>query len=300
MEHIKQNFSIKDLENLSGIKAHTIRIWEKRYNILDPQRTDTNIRTYSGDNLQKLLNISFLNSNGYKISRISKMENEEIQAMVKRISSTKSLENRSINNFKIAMMNFDDELFEKTYAGLEKSKKFSQIFEEVFIPLLNEIGMLWQTDTIKPIHEHYLTELIKQKLYTNLEDARSNLKISSDRKLYILFLPMNEIHDLGLLYVYYCLLREHKNTIYLGSSLAISDLVFLLEKHKNMHFVSYFTIFPDNCDISDFISEFQEQLCADERRELSILGPRSEVLENKNIPSNIKGFKKPSDFLRNL
>ena len=133
MEHIKQNFSIKDLEHLSGIKAHTIRIWEKRYDILNPERTDTNIRTYNGNNLQKLLNIAFLNGHGYKISRISRMKEEEIKDLVKRISASSSEENRAKNSFKLAMMNFDDRLFQRTYNKLKEKRNFREIFHDVFL-----------------------------------------------------------------------------------------------------------------------------------------------------------------------
>lgn len=163
MEHIKQSFSIKDLEHLSGVKAHTIRIWEKRYDILNPDRTETNIRTYDGKNLQKLLNISFLNEHGYKISRISKMSDQEIISLVKRITASSSEENRSKNAFKVSMLNFDEKLFHETYNKLSATREFRDIFHDVFLPLLEEIGLLWQTDTIKPIHEHYIVELIKQK-----------------------------------------------------------------------------------------------------------------------------------------
>ena len=135
MELIKQNFSIKDLENLSGIKAHTIRMWEKRYNILTPERTDTNIRMYDSSSLQKILNIAFLNENGYKISRISKLSEEEITAMVHRITSSISDENRAINQFKMAMMNFDESLFDKTYKALLEKKTFKTIFNNIFLPL---------------------------------------------------------------------------------------------------------------------------------------------------------------------
>ncbi|MGB8705352.1 MAG: MerR family transcriptional regulator, partial [Gillisia sp.] len=202
MEHIKQNFSIKDLEHLSGIKAHTIRIWEKRYNILQPDRTDTNIRTYDISNLQKILNITFLNGHGYKISRIAKLSDEEIAIMVKEVAATASEENRAINSFKVAMINFDEALFNKTYKSLQKKKTFRSIFHDVFLPLLTEIGLLWQTDTINPVHEHFLVGLIKQKLYCNIAQLEDENKHYS-KDLYVLFLPENEIHDLGILFLNY-------------------------------------------------------------------------------------------------
>ena len=167
MNNIKNVFSIKDLENLSGIKAHTIRIWEKRYQVLEPMRTDTNIRLYDLVSLQKLLNITFLHEYGYKISKIATYSENEIQTLVKQIISSKNSKNHAINAFKMAMMNFDQQLFFNTYNWLAEEKSFKEIFHQVFIPLLDEIGLLWQTDTISPAHEHFISYLLRQKIILN-------------------------------------------------------------------------------------------------------------------------------------
>ncbi len=300
MEHIKQNFSIKDLEHLSGIKAHTIRIWEKRYDILNPERTDTNIRTYNGENLQKLLNISFLNSHGYKISRISKMEEDEINNLVKRISASSSEENRAKNSFKMAMMNFDDRLFQRTYNKLREKRTFREVFQDVFLALLEEIGLLWQTDTIKPIHEHYIVELIKQKIYINIADLKAEIPEEDDEVLYVLFLPENEIHDIGILYLNYELLHAGKNAIYLGPSLPLSDLDYLMKIHKNLVFVSYLTISPVNTDVNEFIKSFQESVCKEKEHELLLFGQRTKEIDKNSIPDNIKVYPSAFEFANSL
>ena len=150
MNNIKVDFSIKDLEKLSGIKAHTIRIWEKRYNLLQPERTSTNIRHYSLKSLQKLLNVVFLNNNGLKISKIALLDEDEIPVNVREIASRGKVEHHAINSLKIAMLNFDQVLFYNTYNSLLQEKTFREIFYDIFIPLLNELGLLWQTDTITP------------------------------------------------------------------------------------------------------------------------------------------------------
>ena len=124
MNNIKNQFSIKDLENLTGIKAHTIRIWEKRYNLLQPKRTDTNIRYYSLASFQKLLNVSYLNNNGYKISKIAKMEEHKIPILVREIAAESNLEGHAINAFKLSMLNFDQGLFYNTYESLLREKDF--------------------------------------------------------------------------------------------------------------------------------------------------------------------------------
>lgn len=300
MEHIKQNFSIKDLEHLSGIKAHTIRIWEKRYDILNPERTDTNIRTYNGDNLQKLLNIAFLNSHGYKISRISKMQENEINDLVKRISASASEENRARNSFKLAMMNFDDRLFQRTYNKLREKRNFREVFHDVFLPLLEEIGLLWQTDTIKPIHEHYIVELIKQKIYLNIADLKAEIPAENDEKLYVLFLPDNEIHDVGILYLNYELLNAGKNAIYLGPSLPLSNMDYLMEIHENIIFVSYLTVSPLNTNIHEFIQDFQKKICQEKYYDFYLFGQRTKEIDRDKLSSNIKVEHSISEFVNSL
>ncbi len=133
MNNIKSQFSIKDLENLTGIKAHTIRIWEKRYNLLEPKRTDTNIRYYDLESFQKLLNVSYLNNNGYKISKIATIKEKEIPNLVREIASQSNVESHAINAFKLAMMNFDQTLFYQTYEAILEEKAFDDVFFHVFI-----------------------------------------------------------------------------------------------------------------------------------------------------------------------
>lgn len=298
MEHIKQSFSIKDLEHLSGIKAHTIRIWEKRYDILDPDRTETNIRTYDGESLQKLLNIAFLNEHGYKISRISKMTDPEIISLVKRITASSSEENRAMNALKISMLNFDEKLFHETYNKLCETRDFRDIFQDVFLPLLGEIGMLWQTDTIKPIHEHYIVELIKQKIYLKIGELKQ--ENFDKEKLYVLFLPDNEIHDIGILYLNYELLANGKNSMYLGSSLPLNNMEYILKIHDNVSFVSYLTISPVNTNVSDFIDEFQKTICKEKEYPLTLMGSRTKDLESVSVPENVTVLSSIEDFINTL
>jgi DNA-binding transcriptional MerR regulator len=297
MELIKQNFSINDLENLSGIKAHTIRIWEKRYNILTPNRTETNIRSYNISDLQKLLNVTFLNDQGYKISRIAKLSDDETIKMVKNVAASTSEQNRAINSFKIAMVNFDEVLFITTYNSLLAKKTFRQIFYEIFLPLLSEIGLLWQTDTINPVHEHFLVGLIKQKLYLNIAQLGDKTEYE-DNNLYVLFLPENEIHDLGILFLNYELNFHNKKTIYLGPSMPIADMKYLLEIHPNPKFISYLT--TGTIDSTDFISEFETELCKNKTRELYLFGAGIQSLDPSIQPEHIKIYKSITEFVNHF
>ena len=176
MDEIKNSFSIKNLENISGIKAHTIRIWEKRYKLLSPERTDTNIRRYSIDSLRKLLNITLLYNNGYKISKIAAFEESEIPLLVSKLALTSKSEQMSINTLKLAMINFDTVLFDLTFEELKGKKDFEFIYMKVFVPLLHELGILWQTNAICLSHEHFITNLIKQKIHLQTQLAQSQIK----------------------------------------------------------------------------------------------------------------------------
>lgn len=290
MGNIRQHFSIKDLETLSGIKAHTIRMWEKRYGVLSPERTETNIRSYGISGLQKILNIAFLNENGYKISRISGMEDEEISDLVQRITTSKSNSNRAVKSLKVAMMNFDQPLFLKTYDNLLITKTFREIYHEVFIPLLHEIGLLWQAGTITPAHEQFISNLIKQKLYLNIEKLQKELPAKNDR-VFILFLPEEEIHDIGLIYTNYEILSYGYKVILLGQSTPIEDLLYLSELYERTVFVSYITIKPDN--ILEYTNKIQEKVNLSSDCEYWILGGKArQIAEQKiELPKHIYAFK---------
>ena len=299
MNSIKTNFSIKDLENLSGIKAHTIRIWEKRYNLFKPNRTDTNIRYYSTASLQKILNISFLNKNGYKISKIASLDENEISSLVKEIAESKDPNNHSINLLKLAMINFDQSLFNKTFYKLEEEMSFKTIFFDVFIPLLDHIGLLWQTDTITPAHEHFIVEIIKKKILVETEKAYKTNTPDLSQKPYALFLPDNEMHELGLLFTNLELTLKGKHVIYLGQSVPIKSLEFLLTKHKDITFISNFTVSPENENVEDYLNSFSSTLLKNNKCKLLVSG---RLLGTKyNISnSNIKTFESTKDLIDHI
>ncbi len=247
------DFTIKDLENISGIKAHTIRIWEKRYNLLEPKRSETNIRFYSNEDLQKLLNIVLLNNNDIKISKISKMSDEELILQTRALAFETSLNDESINALKLSMFQFDKRLFNNVYEKLLEEKTFQEIFQEVFIPFLNDVGLLWQTDTLKPAHEHFISNLIVQKILINTEKLQFDISESS--KTYVLFLPENEIHEIGLLYLNYELVLRGAHTIYLGQSLPLNNLDYFLESDNEICFITSLTIKPYDDKIEDYFKE---------------------------------------------
>ena len=298
MNNIKSVFSIKDLENLSGIKAHTIRIWEKRYSVLEPMRTGTNIRLYDLQSLQKLLNITLLHNHGYKISSISKLSDERIPELVNEIISDKSVKHHAISSFKMAMMNFDHTLFFNTYNKLLAEKSFRDVFYDVFIPLIEEIGLLWQAGTVTPAHEHFISYLIKQKLLNNTEIVQTREPIYKDR-IFVLYLPMNEIHELGLMYLNYEILNHGYKSIYLGESLPLDSLKDMKKYFSNITYICYSTVEPDKENINNYIKEISEEIL-DETANLWLIGRMIENIDVKLITEKITTFKNIKELVDNI
>lgn len=295
-EHV---FSIKDLENLSGVKAHTIRIWEKRYNLLKPKRSKTNIRHYDLNNLQKLLNISFLNSNGFKISKIAALDETELAPKTRELAFMGKNDSQAIVAFKLAMLNFDQILFYNTYNSLLEEKSFRTIFYEVFIPLLFDLGMLWQTNTISPSHEHFLTVHIKQKILVHIKRLQSTDPRPSTKTV-ILFLPENETHDLGLLFINYEILSLGYHTIFLGENIPLNNLKYINKLYDDIIYISYFTIKPSDNDIHDYLKIFSEEYLSVNKNSAKLIGHRIRNLNPANVPKNIMLYDKIEDLVKDL
>ncbi|GAB5475107.1 MAG: MerR family transcriptional regulator [Maribacter sp.] len=299
MNNVKKSFSIRDLENLSGIKAHTIRIWEKRYGLLTPERTSTNIRTYNLSNLQKLLNVTLLYNNGYKISKIAKIPEENVPLMVREIVAKSSVKNHAINAFKLSMVNFDQTMFTNTYNSLLADRSFREIFKEVFIPLLNELGLLWQTDTISPAHEHFITALIKQKILINTEKLQDRQPTKKD-KVFVPFLPENEIHEIGLLYINYEITLRGYKSIYLGQTVPLDTLKDVMRYFDNLVFLSYFTVVPSKDKIDKYIYDFSKMVQEYSNPRFWVLGHQTQHLDHGTIPHFIKTFNSIEQVISEL
>ena len=297
MNNIKKVFTIKDLENISGIKAHTIRIWEKRYNLLSPQRTDTNIRFYSSESLQKLLNIVLLNRNNYKISKIAQMSDESIVLNARELAFKIAVNDEAINSFKLAMFQFDKILFNNTYNTLLHKKTFREIFKDVFVPFLNHIGLLWQTDTLLPAHEHFISNLIAQKIQINTE--KLEYSANNSETTYVLFLPENEIHELGLMYLNYELVLRGNQTIYLGQSLPLNNLNYFFESDTKICFITSLTVQPYDDKVVDYFYEIDDVLKNTEHRLIAV-GKKAMEVHNITLKSNIITYPSVIELLKEL
>ena len=300
MNSLKNAYSIKDLENISGIKAHTIRIWEKRYNILEPMRTDTNIRYYDFSSIQRLLNITLLHNHGYKISKISQYDSENIPNLVKDIITNKTYKNHAITAFKVAMLDFNREAFYKAYDQLLSDKSFSDIFSSVFVPLLNEIGLLWQTNTITAAHEHFICNLIKQKLSVELEKVMQSTKIVHE-KVFVLFLPALETHDLGLKYLTYEIAKNGYQIIYLGENIEMDDLNKITQQIVAPIFLTYITNHPNADNVDLYLEKMQQSvLDSNSNAELWVTGTAFDNFQIENNTDQIKIFLSMNHIIKTL
>ena len=250
-------FTIKDLENLSGIKAHTIRIWEQRYAFIKPQRTQTNIRYYTNEELKKILNISLLNKFGYKISHINKMSATEIQEKIIALSNSQAQQERIVNEMIQFMVDMNIDSFEEVLDNYIATRGFDKAITQIIFPFLERIGILWVTDHINPAQEHLVTNIIRQKLIAGIEKVFTH--ISTD-KLVLLFLPEGEHHELGLLYTCYLLKSRGIKTLYLGADVPMADLEFVSKFKKPDYLYTHITSAAGNFNFEKFLTQAQTRL----------------------------------------
>jgi MerR family transcriptional regulator, light-induced transcriptional regulator len=251
------NYSIKDLEQLSGIKAHTLRIWEQRYNIIAPKRTDTNIRTYDDQDLKLVLNISLLKDHGYKISEISRLSVEEMHQEVIKISEQKLTYPDQIHALTIAMLDLDEERFEKIINTNILKFGLENMMIHIIFPFMNRIGTLWITGSIGPAQEHFMTSLIRQKIIVAIDGQLNKLRPGG--KKYLLYLPEGELHEMGLLFANYIFRSRGNKVIYLGQSLPFNELDFAYNVHTPDFIFSAITSVPGQDEIQQYVYRLSRQ-----------------------------------------
>jgi DNA-binding transcriptional MerR regulator len=296
---IKSKFSIKDLENLSGIKSHTIRIWEKRYDLLEPDRTDTNIRSYNLSSLRKILNVSYLKNAGIKISAIAGLTTSEIETQVRNLAIRNNKNDHAVQELKLAMVNFDQFMFQRVYDSVLKEVGFSGVFYDLFIPFLEELGYLWQSKTINIAHEHFISHLIKQKVLVNLEKVQYQ-EATNNEKVYILFLPENEMHDLGLLFLNYELLKKGCKTVYLGASMVLEALPFFKKQGITPTYITYITVKPTEKELPSYLKKFNRKVAKNDDIELWILGHLAQKIKPKDLSKNQTVYRGISEVIAKI
>jgi DNA-binding transcriptional MerR regulator len=289
-------YQITELEQLTGIKAHTIRIWEKRYNLIEPDRTSTNYRRYNDDQVKKLLNVSTLLSNGYKISKIASLSEKDLHNII--IESQNANQDDVIcatfvNDLVASMIDFDEQAFEKTYSAVINRFGLFEAMLNVFYPLLSKIGILWSVNDLSPAQEHFASCLIKRKIMS----ATDGLPFAKGkRKKFLLLLVPGEQHDISLLYANYIIRSKGHDTIYLGQDVPYENISMVLKQTKPGFVLTFFTIPQDPKDV---YTELKKNMQMGENTKLLISG-QSGITEHLKNKLSAEVIYKPHDLLAYL
>jgi MerR family transcriptional regulator, light-induced transcriptional regulator len=284
-------YSIKDLENLSQIKAHTIRIWEKRYGIIKPARTQTNIRYYSDEELRKLLNITILVNNGVKISHIANFSPNELKEKAFFLLQNPNDTENQIKNLVISMIELNEIKFEKILSKSIINNGFEKTMLNLIYPFLKHIGVLWQTGSINPAQEHFMTNLIRQKLISSIDTI--DFKANTNNQRFILFLPEGEWHELGLLFYQYLLKVRGHEVLYLGQSTPTQSIFETVEIWPANYLLLFLTTSFSGISHENYLSELAQKLPDSKIIAAGLL--ISEI--NANLPANILLVKDSLEFI---
>ncbi|WP_317899191.1 MerR family transcriptional regulator [Aurantibacillus circumpalustris] len=255
---MSSNYSIKDLELLSGIKAHTLRIWEQRYKVLKPERTESNIRYYTNTDLRRILNISILNKNGHKISNIVELNDYDLKLEVEKYLNNYLKESDQIESLYISLLELNEQRFENIINNAIDNFGFENTIEKIVFPFLKHLGNMWQVGAISPAQEHFISNLIRQKVIANIDKAVPEKSLRP--KTYLFFLPSNELHEMGLLYLHYLTKVRGCNCVYLGQSVPVEDLISISTTIQPDYIVSVFTSRMPDMKLNSFLKACQEGL----------------------------------------
>lgn len=285
-------FSIKDIEAVSGIKSHTLRIWEQRYGIIAPKRTDTNIRYYDDDDLKFIINISILNKQGMKISEIAKLSRDQINEAILKLTNhpDTNSQNSQVKSLVSAMLSYDEYEFHKILTTSIIQQGIEHTMMNVVFPFLVEVGILWQVGSVHPANEHFATNIIKQKLYVAIDGNVG--RFAENRKRFLLFLPEQEQHSIGLLFANYVLRSRGHDVLYLGQEVPLADLQDAFKNVKLDYILTQLTSSHLTIDKERFVSE------------LTAHWPKAEVLlagiqfnQDANFPARTRLIPNMSAFI---
>ena len=284
-------YSIKEVESLSGLKAHTLRIWEQRYHILKPERTDTNIRYYNDDQLKLILNISTLNKKGMKISKIANLSQNELNKLVEEIANEGGTADILQDGLLRSMIDFDEAQFEKTLSTAVVKFGFEEAFINLVFPMMVRAGVLWSAGAIHASQEHFISNLIRRKISAAIDSQY--VKADDKAKKFVLFLPEGEIHELVLLFTEYLLRKRNHNVAYIGNSVPYADIEFIQQSFKPDYLVTFFSIPLNETSVQEYIENLAISFPA---QKLIIGGKQVENLTN--LPKNVSVVHTAADLLK--
>ncbi len=284
-------YSIKEVEHLSGIKAHTLRMWEQRYGIVQPKRTGTNIRYYDDADLRRLMNIALLTKHGMRISKVAKMSDEELQEAVLQLEAQNNGQEETINALALAMLELDEYRFEKVLSTAIVKHGFDKTFLEIVHPFMKRVGLLWQTSAICPAHEHFISCLIRQKLIVAIDAQAVNPR--SDKARFLLFLPEGEWHELTLLFSHYLIKKQGFPVLYLGQSVPMNDAVEAYRQWQPEYLLTVITTHPPIKEMQAFLYELSETFS---KSKMLITG-HNVVGQGWDMPGNLHLLNKIEDLV---
>jgi DNA-binding transcriptional MerR regulator len=288
------NFSIKDVEALTGIKPHTLRIWEQRYGIPHPKRTATNIRYYDDEDIKMLLSVAMLNRHGHKISKITRLSREELDQMVMDLTLNATDQLVQIESLTKAMFGLDEIAFEKILSSNILQHGMENTFMELVFPFLGRVGMMWQTGSVNPAYEHFITNLIRQKLFVAVDGQPKN--ISANGKKFLLFLPTHEPHEIGLLFANYLIRSKGHHTSYLGANLPMDDLNPVMSIYKADYILTVLT----SAIASQTPMHVANKLSSDFPNAQILLAGHQLFQANINLPKNVRVLHAMTDLVQLL
>ncbi len=284
------HFTIKDIENLSGIKAHTIRIWEQRYSLLKPDRTGKNIRLYDDQQLKTILNIALLNKFGYKISHINNMSEDVISDKIISLTSSEAKNEITINDLIDKMVKVEMEVFEELIDNFIKKNGIEKTLLQIIFPFLERIGVLWLTNHINPAQEHLVTNIIRQKIIVGIEGV-SNL--NPKNKSVCMFLPEGEYHELSFLFINYLLKKEGVKTIYLGASIPLDDMDLIVKLKKPDFIYTHLTSVTGKFNFESFLKSVYSHFPDVPK----VISGRYTLTYQKKTPANVYLKKSMSEVM---
>lgn len=284
-------YSIKDLEHLSGIKAHTLRIWEQRYSLINPKRTDTNIRYYDQDDLKLVLNVSLLKENGYKISKIANMSREEMSEAVLMVTEKTTSHADQIYALTLSMIDLDEQRFEKIISSNTLKHGFERTMLNIIYPFLSKIGIMWMTDSINPAQEHFISHLIRQKLIVAIDGQYPSVDVNA--KKYMMFLPEKELHELSLLFANFLVRARDSKSIYLGQDMPFHDLHVAHQLYKPDYLLTIITSRDGNISPQDYVNKLAEEF-----PETTILVSGGQIIgQDLDLNDNIVQIANPNNLI---
>lgn len=283
-------YSIKDLENFTKIKAHTLRIWEQRYQLLSPQRTETNIRYYSDKDLKKILNINLLYSNGLKISKIANLTEVEIfEQASKLLMKEDTLVPNEVNRFVEYILELDDISIQDGLDKLVKKLGLENLYSQILIPLLEKVGTLWQVDAISVSHEHFISNLLREFLIVQIDGIR--IKRVGKGKV-VLFLKEDEKHELSLLFYYYTLKKRGYDCFYLGQSVPMKDLRTFVQEVRPDFLITSMVAELSEEDVKEFFAQIDNFFSFDKM----YVGGFQALMHGKSFPKAVHQIHKFEDI----